>query len=85
MAIAVFIFFTGAYMDHKHSGRFFKRSEEEPTEVMLHNESAMQLARSLSDAVTPAIGGASFHTSRDAIRGGQFSDAVRDMNVVIDK
>jgi hypothetical protein len=31
VAIAVFILFTGSYMDHKHRGRFFKKSEEAPT------------------------------------------------------
>jgi hypothetical protein len=88
VATAVFILFTGAYMDHKHTGRFFKKSEEEPTEVVLSTDSTVQLARSMSDAVLPVIGGVSFASSGNGsnvrIRGGPCSDqASRDVNVVI--
>ncbi len=52
VAISVFIFFTGAYMDHKHRGRYFKRSEEELHEVTLHKAASVQLLRAVSDAIS---------------------------------
>jgi hypothetical protein len=38
VALSVFIYFTGAYMDHKHRGEYFKKSEDEPKPVVLVDE-----------------------------------------------
>lgn len=51
VSLAVIIYFTGAYMDHKHRGRFFKKSEPEPTEVTLNQLSERMLSENLQDAV----------------------------------
>jgi hypothetical protein len=51
VAISVFIFFTGAYMDHKHRGRYFKRSEEELQEVLLHKDSTDEILRIVAAAL----------------------------------
>ncbi len=51
VCLAVFIYFTGAYMDHKHRGRFFRKSEPEPTEVVLNQLSEKLLSEKLQDAV----------------------------------
>jgi hypothetical protein len=51
VAFAVIIYFTGAYMDHKHQGRFFKRSESEVSEVLLHGATKEQLRGMISEAM----------------------------------
>ncbi len=50
VALSVFIFFTGAYMDHKHRGALFKKSEPEPELVLLHEDSHRSMLRVLSSA-----------------------------------
>lgn len=51
VAFAVIIFFTGAYIDHKHSGRFFKKSESGASEVLLHPSWADRVQQSVDSAM----------------------------------
>ena len=62
VSLAVFIFFTGAYMDHKHQGALFKKSQEEPAAVTLHQLSE----KLLTDKVQEAIASGSMYTARPA-------------------
>jgi hypothetical protein len=51
VAFAVIIYFTGAYMDHKHKGDFFRKSQTGVKEVLLHPSFADRVQQSVDNAI----------------------------------